>query len=318
MFALTMIASLASGSLWKGLAGGALGMLFGTIGIAPALAHARFTFGVPGLLGGLSMVASLVGLFAIPQALRLVEGHRERPRIVEYRESRGVFAAVARELVLRPMTLIRSSVIGTIVGILPAAPASMIPLLALGVPGSPPAAVALGALLLHGLRPGRSLYAEHADIVYTFIWSTILAGLVIMVISMLLSRYLVRIAAFPVHVLAPLILLFGVVGSFAIRNNVLDVAVMLSFGLLGYLLDKLAFSAGPIVLGLILGPIVESGLVSSLALVGTGRSWMDVFLFRPISAALILLTLLSVAWPMLSRRLLPSTVPVTAAVGGDE
>ena len=360
MFALTMIASLASGSLWKGLAGGALGMLFGTIGIAPALAHARFTFGVPGLLGGLSMVASLVGLFAIPQALRLVEGHRERPRIVEYRESRGVFAAVARELVLRPMTLIRSSVIGTIVGILPAAgspialllsyneavrwsrhpeefgkgavegvaaseaaanaaaPASMIPLLALGVPGSPPAAVALGALLLHGLRPGRSLYAEHADIVYTFIWSTILAGLVIMVISMLLSRYLVRIAAFPVHVLAPLILLFGVVGSFAIRNNVLDVAVMLSFGLLGYLLDKLACSAGPIVLGLILGPIVESGLVSSLALVGTGRSWMDVFLFRPISAALILLTLLSVAWPMLSRRLLPSTVPVTAAVGGDE
>ena len=360
IFGLTMIASLASGSLWKGLAGGALGMLLSTIGIAPALAHARFTFGIPGLLGGLSMVASLVGLFAIPQALRLVEGHRERPRIAEYRESRGVFAEVARELVLRPMTLIRSSVIGTIVGILPAAggpiasllsyneamrwsrhsdkfgkgaiegvaaseaaanaaaPASMIPLLALGVPGSPPAAVALGALLLHGLRPGQSLYAEHADIVYTFIWSMIFAGFVIMLISMLLSRYLVRIAAFPVHVLAPLILLFGVVGSFAIRNNVLDVAVMLSFGLLGYLLDKLAFSAGPIVLGLILGPIVESSLVSSLALVGTGRSWMDVFLFRPISAALILLTLISVAWPAISRRLLPSAVAVSATAGGEE
>jgi putative tricarboxylic transport membrane protein len=359
MFGLTMIASLASGSLWKGLAGGALGMLLSTIGIAPALAHARFTFGMPGLLGGLSMVPSLVGLFAIPQALRLVEAHRERPRIVEYRESRGVAAEVARALVLHPMTLIRSSAIGTIVGILPAAgspiasllsyneavrwsrhpdtfgkgtvegvaaaeaasnaaaPASMIPLLALGVPGSPPAAVALGALLLHGLRPGQALYAEHAGIVYTFIWSMVLAGFVIMAISMLASRYLVRIAAFPVHVLAPLILLFGVVGSFAIRSNVLDVGVMLSFGLLGYLLDKMAFSAGPIVLGLILGPIVESGLVSSLAMVGTGRSWLDVFVFRPISAALILLTLLSVTWPIISRRLLPSAAPAIAAAGED-
>jgi putative tricarboxylic transport membrane protein len=127
----------------------------------------------------------------------------------------------------------------------------------------------------------------------------------------------VRIAAFPVHVLAPLILLFGVVGSFAIRSNVLDVGVMLSFGLLGYLLDKMAFSAGPIVLGLILGPIVESGLVSSLAMVGTGRSWLDVFVFRPISAALILLTLLSVTWPIISRRLLPSAAPAIAAAGED-
>ncbi len=134
MFGLTMIASLATGSLWKGLAGGALGMLLSTIGIAPALAHARYTFGVPGLLGGLSMVASLVGLFAIPQALRLVEGHRERPRIVEYRESRGVFAEVARKLVLRPVNLIRSSVIGTVIGILPAAgqPDRLAPLLQRG------------------------------------------------------------------------------------------------------------------------------------------------------------------------------------------
>lgn len=345
IFGLTMIASLASRSLGKGLAGGALGMLLSTIGLAPALAHARFTFGVPELLGGVSMVASLVGLFAIPQALRLVEEHVQRPRPATYRESKGVFLEVARELLLRPTTLLRSSVIGSIVGILPAAgspiaallsyneavrwsrhpeefgkgtvegvaaseaagnaaaPASMIPLLALGVPGSPPAAVALGALLLHGLRPGPALYAEHGDIVYTFIWSMIVAGSFIMLMSSTLSRFLVRIATFPAHVLAPMILLLGVVGSFAIRNNVLDVAIMLSFGLLGYLLDKLGFSAGPIVLGLILGPIVESGLVSSLAMVGTGRSWPHVFLLRPISAILILFTLLSLLWPAMSRRL---------------
>ena len=273
---------------------------------------------------------------------------------------RGVFGAVAREVLLRPVTLIRSSVIGTIIGILPAAgspiaslisyneamrwsrrpeafgkgalegvaaaeaatnaaaPASMVPLLALGVPGSPPAALVLGALLLHGLRPGQSLYTEHAEIVYTFIWSMILAGLVVMAMSALVSKYLVRIAAFPVHLLAPLILLLSVVGSFAVRNSPMDVAVMLSFGLLGYSLDKLGFVVGPIVLGLILGPVVESGLVTSLAMVGVGRSGFDVFLFRPISAVLVFLTLLSLAWPAVSRRLLSSVSQVATPGAGDD
>ena len=359
IFGLTLIATLASGSLSKSLAGGALGMLLSTIGIAPALAQARYTFGIPGLLGGLNIVATLVGLFAVPQALRLVEGHLTKARIAEYREVRGVFGEVAREVLLRPVTLIRSSVIGTIIGILPAAgspiaslisyneakrwsrrseafgkgavegvaaaeaatnaaaPASMVPLLALGVPGSPPAALVLGALLLHGLRPGQSLYTEHAEIVYTFIWSMILAGLVVMAMSSLVSKYLVRIAAFPVHLLAPLILLLSVVGSFAVRNNPMDVAIMLSFGLLGYSLDKLGFSVGPIVLGLILGPVVESGLVTSLAMVGVGRSGFDVFLFRPISAVLILFTVLSLAWPAVSRRLLPSVTQVATPGAGD-
>jgi putative tricarboxylic transport membrane protein len=351
IFGLTMIASLSSGSLWKGLAGGALGMLLGTIGIAPAQAHARYTFGMSELLGGINMVASLIGFFAVPQALRLVEKHVDVPRIAAYRESRGVFAAVARELLWHPVTLLRSSLIGTIVGILPAAgspiaslisyneakrwsshpdrfgkgalegvaaseaannaaaPASMIPLLALGIPGSAPAAVALGALLLHGLRPGQALYAEHADIVYPFLWSMIAAGLVIMIMSLLLSRYLARIAAFPVHFLAPLILLLSVVGSFAIRNSAVDVGLMLTFGLLGYVLDKLGFNAGPIVLGLILGPIVESGLVTSLAMMGPGRSGLSVFVLRPISALLILLTVLSATWPSISERFLPSMAP---------
>ena len=358
IFGLTMIAALASGSLWKGLAGGALGMLVSTVGIAPALAHARYTFGVPALLGGINMVAALMGLFAVPQALRLVEGHLTRPRIVEYRETRGVFREIATNLARSPITLLRSCGIGTIVGLLPAAgapiasliaynearrwsrhpeefgkgsmegltaaesannaaaPASMIPLLALGVPGSAPAAVALGALMLHGLQPGQALYTQHPDIVYTFIWSMILAGIVILLMTLWLSRYLARIAEFPVYLLAPLILLLCVVGAFAIRNSTLDVAIMLAFGLLGYVLDKLGFSAGPIVLGLVLGPIVESGLVTSLAMIRTAQSPLDVFVFRPISAVLIFLSLLSAAWPAISRRLLPPTPLAVVGPGG--
>lgn len=354
VFGLSVIASLATGSLWKGLAGGTLGMLLSTVGIAPIGGEARYTFGFPELQGGVHVVVALIGLFALPQALRLAERHRERPQIAEYREQRGVFREVARYLLVRPLVMLRSSVIGVLVGILPAAgspvaslisynearrwskkpekfgtgalegvaasdsasnsaaPASMIPLLTLGVPGSPPAAVALGALLLHGLQPGNDLYANHPDVVYAFIWSMILAGFVILLMSALLSRYLVRVAAFPVFFLAPLIMLLSVVGSFAIRNNILDVGMMLFFGLFGYVLDKLGFQAGPIALGLVLGPIVESGFVTSLSLIGPGQSALEVFVLRPISLVLIALTVLSAFWPLLSRRLLRSREEVTA------
>jgi putative tricarboxylic transport membrane protein len=361
VFGLTVIASLATGSMWKGLAGGTLGVLLSTIGIAPMGAHARYTFGFAGLQAGIHVVVALIGLFAVPQALLLVEGHRRRPKIVGYHEEKGVFSEISRRLLSHPLGLLRSSAIGTVVGILPgagspiaalisyneglrwsrkreefgkgaiegvaaseaannsAAPASMIPLLTLGVPGSPVAAVVLGALLLHGLRPGQNLYAGSADIVYQFIWSMILAGFLIYLMSMLLSRYLVRIAATPVYFLAPLILLLSVIGSFAIRNNVLDVGIMLFFGILGYVLAMLGFQAGPIVLGLILGPIVESAFVTSLFMVrGTG-SYLQVFFLRPISMVLIVLTVLSLFWPLLSKRLLPDArTRATVSEGQEE
>lgn len=346
IFGLTMIASLSSGSMLKGLAGGALGMLISTMGIAPAGAHARYTFGAAGLQGGINVVVALVGLFAVPQALRLIEGIREQARITEFEEHKGVFMEVIRRVILRPLVILRSTIIGVFVGILPAAggpiaslvsyneairwskhpeefgkgsvdgviaaesannsaaTASLIPLLTLGIPGSPPAAVALGALLIHGLRPGSDLYTRNADIVYTFMWSAVWAGFLILIMSGLVSKYLVRVATFPIHFLAPVVLLLSIVGAFAIRNNVLDVGIMMAIGLVGYVLDKFGFKAGPIVLGLILGPIVEAAFVSSLAQVSGSRTYLDVFIFRPVTLVLIFLTIVSAFWPVLSKRLL--------------
>ena len=349
VFGLTMIASLSSGSMFKGLAGGALGMLVSTIGIAPAGAVARYTFGQPRLQAGINMVVALVGLFAVPQALRMIEDIRGKAQIAEYEKHRGVLMDVIRQVIFRPVVLIRSTIIGVVVGILPAAggpiaslvsyneairwsknpgkfgkgsvegvvaaesannsaaTASLVPLLTLGIPGSPPAAIALGALLIHGLRPGQDLYRTNAELVYTFMWSAVWAGFLILLMSGVVSRYLVRVATFPVHILAPAVLLLSIVGSFAIRNNVLDVGIMLIIGLVGYVLDKLGFKAGPIVLGLILGPIVEANFVSSLALVGASRSYFDVFIWRPVTVILIVLTLLSAFWPVVSKRLLERT-----------
>jgi putative tricarboxylic transport membrane protein len=355
LFGLTIIASLSGGSLLKGFAGGALGALLSTVGIALAGAQARYTFGVVQLQGGINIVGALVGLFAVPQALRLIEEHAVVPRIASFERHRGVFTQVINYLIRRPIAVIRSCVIGIIVGILPgaggpiaslvsyneamrwskrperfgkgeveglvsaesannaASTASFIPLLTLGVPGSPPAAIALGALLLHGLQPGEDLYDQHPDVVYTFMWSTVWAGLVIMALSAFASRFLVRIATFPIYFLAPVILVLSVVGALAIRNSFFDVAVMIAFGLLGYALDKLGFSSGPIVLGLILGPIIESNFVSSLALMGGSRGYLEVFVLRPLSLVLIALTILSALWPLISRRVLK----VQGAIGGD-
>jgi putative tricarboxylic transport membrane protein len=345
IFGLTMIASLSTGSMFKGLAGGALGMLVSTVGIAPAGAVPRFTFGNPSLQAGVNVVVALVGLFAVPQALKMVEEIRGRVQLAEYEEHRGVLREVLERVILRPLVLIRSTLIGVFVGILPAAggpiaslvsyseairwsknpeefgkgsvdgviaaesannsaaTASLIPLLTLGIPGSPPAAIALGALLIHGLRPGQDLFEFSGDIVYTFMWSAVWAGFVILAFSVMVSKYLTRVATLPVHYLAPAVMLLSIIGSFAIRNNVLDVAMMIIIGLVGYALDKLGFKAGPIVLGLILGPIVEAAFVSSLALADARGSYLHVFFLRPLTMVIIVLTLLSAAWPWIGKRL---------------
>ncbi|BAS27829.1 tripartite tricarboxylate transporter permease [Limnochorda pilosa] len=343
VFGLTIIGTLASGSMWKGLAGGALGLLISTVGIAPIGGDVRFTFGLASLQAGIDLIVALIGFFCLPQVFRMVEERHQRYQVAEYRERPGVVAEVVAELVGKPFLLIRSSIIGTVVGIVPGAggniaslisyneaarwsgrpeqfgkgiidgvaasesannavaPGAMVPLLTLGIPGSPASAVILGALLLHGMRPGADLYSVHASVTYTFIWAMILAGFVTFGLGMVLSRYIARIINVPINLLVPFIVFLSVIGSFAVRNNLLDVAVMLGFGILGYVTEKLGLQPGPIVLGLILGPIAEQGLVQSLLMGRATGSLAAVFFTRPISIALILLSLVSAAWPVASR-----------------
>jgi putative tricarboxylic transport membrane protein len=241
------------------------------------------------------------------------------------------------------VNLIRSSVLGTVIGILPgagspiaaiisyneamrwskdrasfgkgniagviasetannaAAPASMVPLLTLGIPGSSPSAVILGALLLHGLRPGADLYQGSPEIVFAFIWAMILGGFAVFTLGMVMTPALVRVVEVPIHALVPAITALTVVGSYAIRNNVFDVYLMFAIGLAGYLFTRVGVPVAPIALGLILGPIVESGLATSLSMADS-TGMMRVFVTRPISALFIVLTIASVVWTVRSRR----------------
>ena len=176
----------------------------------------------------------------------------------------------------------------------------MIPLVTLGVPGSAPAAVIAGALMLRGLNPGPELFGTNATLVYSFGWSLLIAGIVVFFIGMLATPILVRIIKIPLRLLAPLIMFLAIIGAYAIRNNVFDVYLMLIIGLFVFLIRPLGFHPGPIGLGFILGPIIEPSLVQALYIshaVGVQR----VFFSGSVSIILISLSVISVSAVAISR-----------------
>ncbi|MCS7234842.1 MAG: tripartite tricarboxylate transporter permease [Armatimonadota bacterium] len=334
VFGLTIMASLTGKSLLKGIAGASLGLLLSTVGVSRTESWVRYAFGLPQLQGGVELVVALIGFFTVPEVLRMVEQRRREQYVAEYREQPGALWEVLRETLTRPFLLLKASLVGIIVGIVPGtggpiaslvaynevlrssknrevgkgsiegliapelannsvAPAAMIPTLTLGIPGSAPAAVILASLLLHGVKPGRELFGAHATMTYTFIWSTLVSGLVLFVVGLFMIRLLVLVIRIPVHLLAPVVLSLALVGSFAVRNSVFDVGMMMGFGILAYVLRKCGFESGPIVLGLLLGPIIEPALITSLTLAQARGSWLEVFLLRPFSALFIVLSVWS-------------------------
>lgn len=343
VFSLTIIGSIAGDSLLKGVAGGMFGMLVGAVGISATGAVTRYTFGLPELRGGLNVVAALIGVFAIPQVIAMVSDRHQNVTVATYQRSHGVVLATVKEILQRPGNVIRSSILGTLVGILPgagspvasplaynearrwskdkkrfgkgalegvvaseaagnaAAGGAMIPTLGLGVPGSAPAAVILGSLLLHGVRPGPQLFQTGSELIYGFAWAVILAGIATLILGSILAGGLARMITIPTHLLAPIVLFLSVAGSFAVRNSMVDVFLMLGLGVAVYFLAKLGFHPGPIGLGIILGPIVEPALVQALA-IAQARPVVDVFLGSFVAKTLILLTLASIVWVLYSNR----------------
>ncbi|MFZ7102866.1 MAG: tripartite tricarboxylate transporter permease [Peptococcaceae bacterium] len=178
---------------------------------------------------------------------------------------------------------------------------SLIPLLSLGIPGSPPSAVLLGALLLQGIRPGQELYSQHAAVTYSFILSLAVASVLLIPIGVFGARVMARFIASPINYLATTIVYLSVIGSFAIHNNLVEVYIMAIFGLLGYLMHKFGFEGGPIVLGLILGSFAEEGLVQSIIFAKASGSLFKVLFTRPISIVLIIFCLVSISWPIISK-----------------
>jgi len=346
VFGLTIIATLASKSILKGLIGGAFGLLVSTIGIASIGGNVRFTFGTLSLQDGIGLIPALIGIFCVPEVINMVEQRDTHYNVLPYRKQKDVVKFVTLKLLKRPILLIRSAVIGTIVGIIPGAggniaamvsyneavrasktpekfgrgiiegvaaaeasnnaevSGSLIPLLTLGIPGAPPAAVLLGALLLQGMRPGVELFTVHGSITYTFILSLIIANLLILPMGIYSGKLVSKlITNIPVGYLAPFVIFLSIIGSYSINRNLFDSYTMIFFGLVGYIGRKVGFGPGPIVLGLILGKICEEGLVQSILMGRAAGSILQIFFTRPVSIILILLTIVSAGWPVIRKFL---------------
>lgn len=303
-------------------------------------AKALFTACFASLYNGVNTTCALIGLFSMSQVLILAEKRIvQRPKASAMTDRFGLSKAEYKRIT---PTIIRSWLIGNIVGILPGAGASiacfmgynearrfskhkdefgkgsiegvagseaannavtggsLIPTLTLGIPGESVTAVLMGGLIIHGLQPGPELFTTYAGMTYTFFAGFVLVQFFMLGVGMLGCKGFAQISRLSDAILIPSIFLLCVVGSYAIHNNVVEVAIMLIFGVIGYLARKFDFNAAAIVLGLILGPIGERGLRRSL-LISDGDP--SILFSTSLCWILIALCVLGVLSPLLMERM---------------
>lgn len=326
VLAFTVVASLSGGSLVKGFSMAVLGYFISLIGLGPSTAEPRLTFGWASLMSGVELIALVVGLFAISEVFLGLEEARvaiaEKIRNVfpSLADLRHAFPAILRGtgigflLGLLPGCAPGVTVFlaydaekklskhperfgkGAIEGV--ASPesannatssAGFIPLMALGIPASPPLAVLLGGLLVYGLQPGPLLFQKNADFVWTVIASFYIGNIILLVLNLPLIGMWVWLTRIPYGILGPLILLLSFLGAYTVRNSMFDVAVSLVFGGVGYLLRKYQWPLAPLLLAFILGPLLEKYLIQSLSMSGGS---LLIFFQRGLSLALIVVAAL--------------------------
>lgn len=350
---ITMIGTLTKGSPIKGLLSGALGLLLAMVGMDSTTGTARFTADNINLFSGIPFTVALIGLFSIPQAIALAEQSSSGQQALNQISDRILprlreFIRMLPNIVRSSAIGIVTGVIpgtggdtaswfayneakrfakdksqfgkGDPAGI--AAPeaannavvgGALIPTIALGIPGSSSTAVLLGGLMVHGILPGPTLLTEHGAITYTLIWAVLLANIPLFLLGLGLTRLCIYVTKVPKMVVAVIIVVLSIVGSLAINNNMFDVWLMLGFGALGYVFDRAKIPTAPLVIGLVLGSLLDSSLAQSL-LIGYGQ-W-DVFLKSPVAVVLLLVALLSVLQATPFFRLFMKKPPVIAANTG--
>jgi putative tricarboxylic transport membrane protein len=337
VLAFSVVVSLSGPSLLKGLTAAALGAFVALVGLDPMSGVRRFTFGTTTLLGGIDFIAVIIGLFAITEVLVGVEksasavalarlgklmpsGAELRACVGTMLRATGIgfglgllpgctpgaisFIAydVERHVSRTPERFGRGAIEGV------AAPegannattsAGFVPLFALGVPATPALAVLLSGLMIYGLQPGPLLFEKQPQFVWTVIASMYIGNVMLLVLNLPLVGLWARLCHVPYAVLAPLILIFSVLGAFSVRNSLTDVGMALAFGVVGYLMIKTGYPTAPLVLALILTPMLESSVRQSLDM---AHGSAMIFVTRPIAVTLLAAGLALTAWTLISRR----------------
>lgn len=315
----------------KGWISGFLGLFIAMIGMEGIHAYVRFSFGNTDLSGGISLIPAMVGAFGFAEIISVMRvEHYEvvktkisrvlpRPRdVLKYWKTilrsgiigtfigaipgvgEDIAAWVSYDIAKRSAKKEDQEQFGkgSIEGLLAAetgnnacVPGAIIPVLTLAIPGSAPAAVLLGAMLIHGVRPGPLIMIEFPTFIYEVIAMVLLATIAMFILGLSLVRPLVKVLMVPRQKLMPVIFLLCVIGSFALQARLFDVLVMLVFGILGFILREMDYPMAPLVLGIILGDILDKNLRRALIL---SNGSIAPFFTRPICLILFVLTLLIV------------------------
>jgi putative tricarboxylic transport membrane protein len=343
---LTILTFLARGSMWNALLMASFGLFLGCIGLDPLMGIERFTLHIVELGDGVGLVPVVMGLFGISEVLLNVEQSMDHQ--IFKTNIKHLFPTL-KDWAESIWAILRGTIIGFCLGILPgggatistfvsyavekkvskhpekfgtgviqgvAAPESannaatgggFIPLLTLGLPPNAVMAILLGAMMIHGVQPGPLLMKEHPDLFWGIVASMYIGNIMLLVLNLPLIPLWVQVLKVPYPILFPMILLFCLIGAYTLNNSVIEVLIMVIFGFLGYLFKKFDYEAAPLVLALVLGPIMETSLRRSL-LLSSGDPM--IFISRPISALLLLISLCLLIYPFIpwlrrKRNILP-------------
>ncbi len=324
---LTIIVAVSGKNLMKGFISGLLGIVLCFFGVDPIWGDFRFTFNNVNLMSGIEMMPALIGLYSIPQILSsCTEKERTEKMHVELKN----FVPSLKKIWTAKWCILRSSLIGTIIGIIPATGGSiaaflsydqakryskhpetfgkgnyegviaseaanngvcggaLVPMMTLGIPGDPVTAVLMGGLLIQGLRPGPLLFSEHMDVVIGMFTAFFVATIFMVLIQVVGIRFFVKILDVPPAYLSGGLVILCLVGCYALRGSGFDVLVAILLGLFGYFMNRAGYPTSPMVLGLVLGGMLESELRMALSLAPNG--WF-VFITNPVSCILILIAI---------------------------
>jgi putative tricarboxylic transport membrane protein len=335
---LSILVYLARGSIINALIMVCFGLVLGTVGLDNMTGVARFTYKITSLMDGLGLVQIVIGLFGVSEVFLNVERAFQQeilktkikgllPNREDWRRSIGpigrgtiigFFLGIIPGMSVVIPTFISYTLekrlskhpekfgTGMIEGVAgpeaannAASSGTLVPMLSLGIPTGAATALLLGALMIHGLRPGPLLIVESPEVFWGVVASLYVGNVMLLILNLPLIPLWVKILKIPYYYLFPLILLFCIIGSYTTNNSQFDIIIMTVFGVIGYVMKKLDYEAAPLVLALVLGPIMENAVRRSLVI---SDGDVTVFFTRPISAFFLIAGLLILFSPLFLKK----------------
>ncbi|TSB48430.1 tripartite tricarboxylate transporter permease [Alkalicoccobacillus porphyridii] len=343
VFGLSIMISVASNSIIKGLISGAIGLFIVTIGLDPILNIPRFTYGHPLLLEGFSFIPIMIGLFGLGEVFNQILSKNQNIHVKSREIGRIIPNKKERKEIRKPFIL--SSLLSTFIGVIPGAGgdiASFISwqqsknlakgkrkkeyghgslggltasvtsnnaviggafttMMTLGLPGDAVTAILIGSLMMYGLDPGPALFTDHLDMVHLIFGLLIVANILVIIVGLFGAKLFSQVMRVKQEFIWVSVVIFCVIGAYAINNSYFDVWVMAIAGLFGLLFKRLEIPLGPLILALILGPMAESNFRRSLVI--SQDAGLMIFFTSPIALILLIIAFLSMVIPIVRKLL---------------